>query len=91
MLETTLRGLDFCHTHNILLVDFKPDNVLVSAEVGAKLRQTPPAPLTPEDFRALRLADFGLMRTLSWTKREGNSSLSMGTPDYRPPENSRGQ
>jgi protein-serine/threonine kinase len=80
--------VEFCHKHNLIHGDIKPENVLLTRPPPSA---SPGAPLYTSPGCIYKLADFGLSQQLP----EGSPSLLLpgpvGTPVYMAPEARRGE
>ncbi|CAD2216017.1 Protein kinase domain/Protein tyrosine kinase, putative [Angomonas deanei] len=74
-----LRGLDYCHAHNIIHRDVKPENILVTS--GEELDSGETGNETSKNI--LKICDFGFARHLS---SKGNYTDYVATRWYRAPE-----
>ncbi len=85
MIESVL-GLQEAHGREIIHRDIKPANLLV--------QESPPVTDGADIRRTLKIADFGLAKSVTHADGEDRitrSGLLVGTPRYMPPEQTRGQ
>ncbi len=74
VLQQILAGLAHAHSRGVLHRDLKPGNVLV----------------VPGSRLVLKIADFGLARSVDEMDRTGNTETTAGTPHYMAPEQMAG-
>ncbi|XP_053664110.1 proto-oncogene serine/threonine-protein kinase mos-like [Anopheles marshallii] len=85
-----ISGLCFCHRHNIVHLDVKPQNVIVTVNATATGASTPGAPCQQLRKYLCKLCDFGSSMMLDpWQRNE--TLVNRGTIRYMAPELLRGQ
>ncbi|XP_041767784.1 CBL-interacting serine/threonine-protein kinase 13 [Anopheles merus] len=84
-----ISGLCFCHRHNIVHLDVKPQNVIVTVSGGADQPVAPAAGNLPLRKYLCKLCDFGSSMMLQpWQPNE--TLVNRGTIRYMAPELLRG-
>jgi WD40 repeat protein len=86
LIETLARAMHFAHQCGIVHRDLKPANILVSG--GVVSATTHHSPLTTHQ---LKITDFGLAKRLDGDARLTRLGDVLGTPNYMPAEQARGQ
>ena len=89
LIETLARATDFAHQHQVIHLDLKPANILLSVVRGPwSVTEDPGARATDKltDYGLPKITDFGLARRLDGESFGRQGEEFAGTPSYMAPE-----
>jgi serine/threonine protein kinase len=93
LIEALARAMHFAHQRGIVHRDLKPANILLAGVRGpdsATGGNPSPSPVSPESL-VPKITDFGLAKRLDGDARLTRLGDVLGTPNYMPAEQARGQ
>jgi WD40 repeat protein len=88
IIEILARAIHFAHQHGIVHRDLKPANILVKGGMLSQGKATINSALVAHQ---LKITDFGLAKRLDGDTRLTRLGDVLGTPNYMPAEQARGQ